>query len=75
MEGLRASLPVDPQDHNRVYVMTQSTVARSTDGGASCSPILGTGTAALPSTGDYLSIVAYPYTPQIRLRPHGSASS
>lgn len=46
--------------------MTQSTVARSTEGGASWSPILGTGTAALPSTGDYLSIVAYPYTPQIR---------
>jgi hypothetical protein len=49
-----------------VYALTQNTVARSTDGGATWSPIPGTGTAAsLPQTGDYQSVVAYPNAPQI----------
>jgi photosystem II stability/assembly factor-like uncharacterized protein len=60
------SLAVSPQDQDRVYALTQNTVARSTDGGATWIPIPGTGTAAsLPQTGDYRSVVAYPSAPQI----------
>jgi photosystem II stability/assembly factor-like uncharacterized protein len=60
-----ASLAVDPQHHERVYALNASGAARSSDGGATWTPISGTGTASLPQTGDYRSIVAYPFTPQI----------
>jgi photosystem II stability/assembly factor-like uncharacterized protein len=60
-----ASLAVDPQHHDRIYVLDANTTARSTDGGATWTPIPGTGTAALPQTGDYRSIVSYPFTSQV----------
>jgi hypothetical protein len=59
------SLAVDPKNQDRVYALDTNTVARSTDGGATWSTIAGTGATALPPTGDYRSIVAYPYTSQI----------
>jgi photosystem II stability/assembly factor-like uncharacterized protein len=59
------SLAVGPQHHDRVYVLSSLTAALSTDGGTTWSSIPGTGTASLPQTGDYRSIVAYPNTPQI----------
>lgn len=59
------SLAVGSQHHDRVYVLSESTAALSIDGGATWSLIPGTGTASLPQTGDYRSIVAYPKTPQI----------
>jgi len=59
------SLAVDPQNQDRVYVLNPSTAARSTDGGATWASITGTGTASLPQTGDYKSIVTFPNTPQI----------
>jgi photosystem II stability/assembly factor-like uncharacterized protein len=48
-----------------VYILSSLTAALSTDGGTTWSSIPGTGTASLPQTGDYRSIVAYPNTPQI----------
>ena len=58
-------LAIDPQHHDRIYAIDANTTGRSADGGATWMSIPGTGSASLPPTGDYLSIVAYPYTPQI----------
>ena len=59
------SLAVSAQHHDRLYLLNSITAARSTDGGTTWNPIPGTGTTSLPQTGDYRSIVAYPYAPQI----------
>jgi hypothetical protein len=59
------SLAVSGQHHDHVYMLDSFTAALSADGGTTWRSIPGTGTASLPQTGDYRSIVAYPHTPQI----------
>jgi photosystem II stability/assembly factor-like uncharacterized protein len=59
------SLAVNPLNPDRVYVLSPDSIALSADGGTTWNSIPGTGTASLPQTGDYRSIVAYPYAPQI----------
>jgi photosystem II stability/assembly factor-like uncharacterized protein len=59
------SLAIDPRNENRIYALNDVTAARSVDGGATWNTIAGSGTLALPLTGDYKSIVSYPNASQI----------
>ena len=56
-------MAVNTFNSNRLYIIDQSVVARSIDGGASWQPILGSGNNKLP-TSQFFTIIASPTSGQ-----------